>query len=107
MRQSLALLLTLALLPLASSAPAQDADPVSAESEVGYEMALSGVTSGERGSTLRLTGIAYEVQGVSDLRATAGLEVDVAIHSWRRDRSGRDRVANARARTVAGGRFDV
>lgn len=104
---ALSVFIAVLFFPARQRALAQDADPVSPESEVGYELALSGATSGERGGALRLSGIAYEVHGLSELRASAGLEIEVAITAWRRDGSGRDRIETARTRSGEGGRFEI
>ncbi|MDQ3037452.1 MAG: MG2 domain-containing protein, partial [Myxococcota bacterium] len=100
-----ALAASLALPPTA--ARAQDADPVPAESDVGYELALHGITAGERGASVQLAGIAYEVHGLAELRPMAGLTIAAAITSSvpRGTGHARERVAEARARSAEGGRF--
>lgn len=99
----------LALLATVSGgvAQAQQGRPVQTGATVGYELTLVGATRGERGHALTLTGIGYEVEGLADLRARAGLEIDVAITT--RATTGRSRrtVARASTRTAAGGRFTL
>ncbi|UJR86142.1 MG2 domain-containing protein [Sandaracinus amylolyticus] len=101
------LLLFALLLFVPALARAQDADAADPASPVGYELALHGSTAAERGATLRLHGTAYEVQGLSDLRPTSGLELDVAITQQRRVGHGRDVVLRAHARSVEQGRVII
>jgi hypothetical protein len=88
-------------------AEAQSAEAVGAGSDVGYELALHGATMAERGSELRLAGIVYEVQGLDQLRATAGLDVAASITAARRDGRDREERGQARARSIEGGRFEL
>jgi hypothetical protein len=74
--------------------------------EVGYEVTLSGALSVERGSPLRLFGIAYEVQGLATLLPREGLEVIAELMT--RDGDGQPRVvATAQVRSAAEGRFEL
>ncbi len=87
-------------------------DPAQAGATVGYEIALAGAPRGERGHTLTLTGIGYEVEGLADLRPRAGLEL-VGRITARRDAPpgtrdpGRMTYATVTTRTEAGGRFTL
>ncbi|WP_169791682.1 MG2 domain-containing protein [Sandaracinus amylolyticus] len=76
-------------------------------SPVGYELALHGSTAAERGAMVRLHGTAYEVQGLSDLRPTPGLELDVTLTQQRRVGHGREVVLRAHARSVEQGRVTI
>ncbi|MFO0684146.1 MAG: MG2 domain-containing protein [Sandaracinus sp.] len=103
-----------ALLVLSSSlgaagwpAPAVAQSPVLEEgAHVGYEMALSGSFSSERGASLLLTGVAYEVEGLATLRPTAGLEVEATLSAYQEDGSVTD-LGSTHVRSAAGGQFEI
>lgn len=73
---------------------------------VGYELALHGSASVERGADLRFAGTAYEVSGAATLRGTSGLEVE-AVLERANDEGLWDPVATRTVRAGAGGRFEV
>lgn len=100
----LALALTL-LLAEAKGAHAQRAEAVTEGATAGYELALNGATRGERGHALTLVGVGYEVGGLADLRARAGLELDALITARQGSGRGRRTVSRSSARTEGGGRF--
>ncbi|MBN8609963.1 MAG: hypothetical protein J0L92_05235, partial [Deltaproteobacteria bacterium] len=98
-----ALVLSFAGLSIPSSARAQTAVP---PGDVGYELTLSGALQVERGSPMRLFGIAYEVQGLASMTGREGLEVIAELMT--RDPSGRDRIlATVPTRSEAEGRFEL
>lgn len=98
------LLLAVSFLGPASTAAAQEA--VEEGATVGYELALTGSVATERGSSVRLSGIAYEVEGLATLRPTAGLVIDGEILAYQQD--GTTRVAgSASARATEGGHFEI
>lgn len=72
----------------------------------GFEVALTGTTSTQRGSAIRYSGIAYEVEGLATLRAREGLEIVCELKT--QDSAGVERVVRtATARSTAGGHFVV
>ncbi len=73
---------------------------------VGYEIALSGEVSAERGSQVVLTGVAYEVEGLATLRPTSGLVIDATLYAYQPDGS-QYSVASSTSHSTAGGEFDV
>ncbi len=88
-----------------ASALAQGA--VEEGAHVGYEIALSGNPSSERGADLVLTGIAYEVEGLATLRPTAGLEVEARLYAYQPSDGSQYAVVTRTSRSTAGGQFDV
>lgn len=73
---------------------------------VGYELAITGYTATERGTALRLAGIAYEVTGLAALRPTPGLEVTLSLEAMQADGTYRV-VEQRRVRAREGGRFEI
>lgn len=73
---------------------------------VGYELALTGSVSAERGSNVHLSGIAYEVEGLATLRPTAGLVLDGEILAYQADGTTRV-VGSASVRSSEGGHFEI
>src|SRR5688500_18865664 len=98
---------TLVATLLCAVARAQTADPVESGATTGYELALTGATTTERGHALRLCGIGYEVQGLAALSARGGPAIDATLTA--REGSGHDRriVSRANARTGSDGRFEI
>lgn len=96
---------SLGFLLFTASASAQE--PVAPGAPAGYELALTGATRVERGHPLRLSGVAYEVEGLSSLRPGAGLVIDAAITA--REGSGSERriVYEASVTADTEGRFVV
>ena len=74
---------------------------------VGYELAITGVTTTERGTVLRLAGIAYEVSGLSTLRPTPGLEVTLSLEALTPDGSAYRVIEQRTVRAREGGRFEI
>jgi hypothetical protein len=74
---------------------------------VGYELAITGATSTERGSVLRLAGISYEVSGLAGLRATSGLEVTLSLEAATPDGTARRVIEQRTVRSGSGGRFEI
>lgn len=99
-------LLTLALSIAAAPSLVAAQGAVEEGAHVGYEIALSGSVSSERGSDVVLTGIAYEVEGLATLRPTAGLEIDATLYAYQPDGS-QYSVVSTTSRSTAGGQFDV
>jgi hypothetical protein len=93
-------------LPDTAPSPSEVTDAVEGGS-VGYELAISGATSTERGSPVRLSGIAYVVEGLMDLRATAGLEVTLSLHALTPAGDRYRLIAERTVRAREGGRFEV
>lgn len=96
--------LCLALLA-APAASAQRAEPVAEGATTGYELTLTGAPRAEGGHALTLVGVGHEVEGLSELRPRAGLEIAGAITARRGSGRGRRTVATGAARTGPGGRF--
>lgn len=95
------------LLCLTAPAGAQHADPVPSGAPSGYELALTGATRVERGAALRLFGVAYEVEGLADLRPRDGLTVDASITVRAGGSSARRTVARTSTTSTGGGRFEI
>jgi hypothetical protein len=92
---------------LAAQLAAQTAQPVESGATTGYELALTGAMTTERGTALRLFGIGYEVTGFATLAARSGLAVDATLTA--REGSGYERrtVSRANVRTGNDGRFEI
>lgn len=102
-----ALLLLLSPVPIAYAPVARAQGAVEDGAHVGYEIALSGNPSTERGADLVLTGIAYEVEGLATLRATAGLEIEAQVYAYQASDGSQYSVVSSTSRSTAGGEFDV
>jgi hypothetical protein len=102
--RSLPALLVAPLLFFVNGASAQEA--VEEGAVVGYELALTGSVATERGSNVRLSGIAYEVEGLATLRPTPGLVIDGEILSYQEDGSTHV-VGSASVRATEGGHFEI
>jgi hypothetical protein len=92
--------------PDGGPSPGEVTDAVEGGS-VGYELAISGATYTERGSAVRLSGIAYVVEGLMELRATAGLEVTLSLHALTPAGDSYRLIAERTVRAREGGRFEV
>lgn len=74
---------------------------------VGYELALVGATTTERGATLVFSGVTYEVTGAVTLRETPGLEVEVTLEAWNAAGTAWRTIGTRTVRSEADGRFVV
>ncbi|MEM9074663.1 MAG: MG2 domain-containing protein, partial [Myxococcota bacterium] len=71
----------------------------------GFEVALHGNTQVAYGDELRLSGVAYEVQGFADLRPLTGGEVVVRLRDYDQRRRRWTTVEELQVRPTAGGEF--
>ncbi len=108
-RSKVSVLAALLVLPVAWMFPGGSSaqSPTLEEgAHVGYEIALSGSLASERGASLVLTGVAYEVEGLATLRPTAGLEIEATLSAYQED-GGTTELGSTHVRSAAGGTFDL
>ena len=104
-RSSLLLAVSAFLLTAPVETGAEEARPVAEGAATGYELSLQGVVTSELGTSVRLHGIAYEVDGLATLRPRSGLVVDAEVTAQRSQGRGREVVSRASTTAEGSGRF--